>query len=55
MQKADYKNKALKADDVKEAIVQKQKFVFPDYGIIIEAETATEAEVLLKKQLSKTN
>jgi hypothetical protein len=55
MQNADYKNKKLKAEDIKEAIVQKQAFVFPNYGIVIEAETMSEAEDLLKKQLTKTN
>lgn len=50
IKKEDYQNKQLKTSPK-----EKESFVFPEYGEVIQAETREEAEKLLNSKIKKIN
>jgi hypothetical protein len=50
IKREDYQNK-----QIINSPIQKESFVFPEYGEVIQAETREEAEKLLQAKLKKLN
>lgn len=53
--KTEYKNKAMSGEYENKAMATKQKFTFTEHGVVIEAKTMQEAEVLLEEKIKSKN